>query len=608
LRPDPHSFANPAEARVTHVALDLTVDFAARQLRGSAALDVAAAAGAREVVLDTRDLLVRAVTDGAGAALPFTLGEPDPVLGRALTIPLPPGVARVVVEYATGEGAPALQWFAPEQTAGGEHPFLFTQGHAVLTRSWLPTQDSPGVRQTYEARVTVPAALTAVMSAEQRTPDGAAGPPDGGGGGTRRFEFRMPQPVPPYLFALAVGRLDFRPVGPRTGVYAEPPVVERARAEFADLERMLAAAEAIGGPYRWGRFDVLVPPPSFPYGGMENPRLTFVTPTLIAGDRSLTTVVAHELAHAWAGNLVTQATWSDFWLNEGFTVYMELRIVEALYGAERAAMLEVYGRRELDAEVRRLGPASPGTRLHADLAGRDPAEGVTVVPYVKGAAFLRVLERAVGRERLERYLRSWFDRHAFESVTTEEFVRDLRTHLFRGDASLERRVDVERWLYAPGLPENAVEPRSDALDRVEAQARAFAAGGPAESLQTRAWSAQEWRHFLGVLPRELGPERLRDLDAAYHLSASTNAEVLFAWLRLAVRSRYEPALPALERFLTSQGRGKFVRPLYQELVATRWGEGEARRVYRRARPMYHALVRAALDPVIDSPSSNPASP
>jgi hypothetical protein len=267
-------------------------------------------------------------------------------------------------------------------------------------------------------------------------------------------------------------------------------------------------------------------------------------------------------------------------------------------------MLEVYGRRELAAEMERMGPASPDTRLHLDLTGRDPAEGVTVVPYVKGAAFLRVVERAVGRERLDRYLRSWFERHAFASVTTEEFVRDLRERLFDGDAALERQVDVDRWLYAPGLPENAVEPASDALAAVDVQAGAFARGAPARSLDARGWTPQEWRHFLGALPRDLGADCLAELDSAFALSASTNAEVLFAWLRLAVHNRYEPALPALERFLTTQGRGKFVRPLYAALMASEWGKDEARRIYRRARPMYHSLVTTALDVIVTERSGS----
>jgi hypothetical protein len=468
---------------------------------------------------------------------------------------------------------------------------VFTQGHAILTRSWLPTQDAVGVRQTYDARVTVPDGLTAVMSAEHLTPGGEPAP-----GGARRFAFRMARPIPTYLIALAAGDIAFRAVGERTGVFAESALVDAAREEFAELEAMLAAAESIAGPYRWGRADLLVCPPSFPFGGMENPRLTFVSPTLLAGDRSLTTIIAHELAHAWSGNLVTPATWDDFWLNEGFTVYLELRINEALYGAERAAMLEVYGMRELGAEVERLGPTSPDTRLRLALAGRDPAVAVSAVPYVKGAAFLRAVERAVGRARFDAWLRAWFDRHAFASVTTDGFVRELRAELLPEDAV--PGVDVAAWVDGAGVPADAPRPVSVRLAHVEAQAAAFAVGVPARALDVREWVPQEWRHFLNALPRQLAAERLRDLDEAFALSASSNAEVLFAWLRLALRNEYAPALPAAERFLTLQGRGKFVRPLYQALAATVWGAREARRIYARARPLYHATVAAAVDAVL----------
>ena len=194
----------------------------------------------------------------------------------------------------------------------------------------IPTQDSPGIRQTYNARIVAPAGLRAVMSAEQVTPPGTAA------GGESVFEFRLTHPVPPYLIALAIGDVQFREISPRTGVYSEPGVVDSAAFEFADLDRMVQAAETLLGPYRWDRYDVLVLPPSFPFGGMENPRLTFATPTVIAGDRSLVSLVAHELAHSWSGNLVTNATWSDFWLNEGVTTYVERRIMEAIYGPERA--------------------------------------------------------------------------------------------------------------------------------------------------------------------------------------------------------------------------------------------------------------------------------
>jgi leukotriene-A4 hydrolase len=590
---DPHSFARPDEARVTHVALDLSVDFEARTLSGRATLDLQRAPGATRVVLDTFDLAIAQVTDTAGRPLPRSLGPRDPILGQALTIELPADTTRILIEYATVPSAPALQWLAPEQTAGRTQPYLFSQGQAILTRSWLPTQDSPGVRQTYEARITAPTPLSAVMSAEQLTPSGVDV-----GGGRRRFDFRMTQPIPPYLVAIAVGDLAFRPISGRTGVFAEPSVVERAAHEFADLEKMVEAAERLYGPYRWGRYDLLVLPPSFPFGGMENPRLTFATPTILAGDRSLTSLVAHELAHSWSGNLVTNATWDDFWLNEGFTVFFELRIMEALYGPERAAMLDVLGRRELTDEIARLGPTSPDTRLHLDLAGRNPDDGVSPIAYEKGAAFLKTIEAAVGRARFDAYLRAWFDGHAFRSVTTDEWLADLRQNLIKGDAALEASLRIDEWIHRPGLPANATVPTSAALDRVDAEVRRFMAGASASALDTRAWVTQQWQHFIAALPGTLRPAQLADLDRQFKFSASGNSEVLFAWLRVAVRHHYEPALPALERFLTGQGRRKFLRPLYEDLMTTPWGREEARRLYKQARPTYHAVAVSTLDTIV----------
>ncbi|HSU12713.1 leukotriene A4 hydrolase C-terminal domain-containing protein, partial [Longimicrobium sp.] len=377
-------------------------------------------------------------------------------------------------------------------------------------------------------------------------------------------------------------------------------VLDRAAHEFADLERMLAAAEALYGPYRWGRYDILVMPPSFPFGGMENPRLTFATPTILAGDRSLVSLIAHELAHSWSGNLVTNATWNDFWLNEGFTTYFENRIMEALYGPERAAMLASLGWQDLQQAVKDAGgPAAPDTRLHLDLAGRDPDEGTNDIAYEKGAAFLRTIEAAVGRARWDAYLRSYFDRHAFQPMTTEGFLADVRANLIRGDAALEQRLQLDRWAYQPGVPENAVVPQSTAFARVEEQAQAFADGTRASALQTANWSTQEWQHFLGALPPRMTPAQLADLDRAFKLSEQGNSEILFAWLQIAVRHRYQPALPALERFLTSQGRRKFVRPLFAALMEQgEWGRAHALRIYRIARPGYHPVTSGSVDAIV----------
>lgn len=589
LPEDVHSYARPAEARVTHVDLDLAADFEARTLSGAARLDLARAPDAKALVLDVKDLAIAGVEGPGGTELPFALGAADPILGQALTFELPSGVNQVTVRYATKPEAAALQWLEPSQTLGGKEPFLFSQGQAILTRTWVPTQDSPGIRQTYSARIVVPEGLKAVMSAQALTPEG-----EPAGQGRRAFRFQLDKAVPPYLIAIAVGDLAFRPLGDRAGVYAEPGLADVAAAEFADLPDMIEAAEALYGPYRWGRYDVLVLPPSFPFGGMENPRLTFATPTIIAGDRSLVSLIAHELAHSWSGNLVTNATWSDFWLNEGFTDYFENRIMERLYGPERAAMLAQLGYESLKETVSDLPAAD--TRLKIDLAGRDPDAGFTDIAYQKGAAFLRAIERSVGRERFDAYLRDYFDRFAFQPMTTERFLADVRAKLYGGALP---PIDLDRWAYQPGLPEGAEPPPSDAFAKVEAQAQAFAGGAAAASLKTEGWSTQEWQRFLASLPETLTPAQLADVDAAFGFSRAGNSEIAFSWLMIAVENRYDPAVPALEKFLTQQGRRKFVRPLFAALVEEEgWGRPIAERIYAEARPLYHTVTAASVDEVL----------
>lgn len=590
---DLHSFARPAEARVTHVALDLRADFDARVLRGHATLTIARRPDARELVLDTRDLRISRVVDGDGDALSHRLEPAVEHLGQALVVTLPASGETVRVEYETSPGAPALQWLSPAQTAGKTQPYLYSQGQAILTRTWIPTQDSPGIRQTYEATITVPAPLRVVMSADMLTEEDDADV----GNGLRTYRFRLEQPVPPYLIAIAAGDLAFRAVGPRTGVYTEPVMLKQAAEELADLERMVEAAETLGGPYRWGRYDVLVLPPSFPFGGMENPRLTFATPTILAGDRSLVSLLAHELAHSWSGNLVTNATWNDFWLNEGFTTYFENRIMEALYGPTRAAMLGVLGRNELAREMAALPPED--TRLVLDLKGRDPDDGMTSVAYEKGAALLYTIEHLVGRERFDPWLRGYFNRHAFTSITADQFVGDLREELIGDDKALAARIDLDAWLHEPGLPATAAAPSSAAFTQVESELARFAGGGPASALQVTGWTPQQWQHFLEqIRTRRLSDAQLHDLEATFRLGTSGNSEILFAWLRIAVAREYEPALPALERFLTSQGRRKFLKPLYEDLMASPWGQPHARRIYQQARPTYHSVSAQTVDQIV----------
>ena len=593
---DPWTFAEPETARVTHVALDLTLDFEAREVSGIATLDVLAAAGADKVVLDSQGLQISQVTDENGAPLAYTIGEAVEGKGTPLSVAIvpadEPGRHRIAIAYAAPE-AEALQWLAPEQTAGGQHPYLLSQGQPTLNRSWIPTQDSPGIRQTWEARVVAPRPLTVVMSGLR------VGEPEDLEEGRRAFRFAMDKPVAPYLIAIAAGDLAFRELGPRSGVWTEPSMLDAAAAELADTEKMIDAAEALYGSYRWGRYDMIVLPPSFPYGGMENPTLTFLTPTFIAGDKSLVGLVAHELAHSWSGNLVTNANWADGWLNEGFTSYFENRIMEALYGTRRASQEAALGYADMEKVFAEKGRDAPVTALHLPPAEATPDGGESGIVYDKGALFLRTVESIVGRERLDAWLRQWFDNHAFQPATSALMLADMRANLVKGDADLERRLMLDEWVYGTGLPANAVQPLSTAFAEVDAVAAQYPTTGTVDLKAWAGWTTAERLRLIAKLPKELSSPQLADLDTSLGLSQSGNNEVLFAWLELALANRYEPAVPVAEKFLARVGRRKFVLPLFEVLMKEgAWGPPIARRIYAETRAGYHSVTQGSVDKVI----------
>ena len=563
---DIHSYSNPDRVRVGHISLDLTVVFEQQTIHGVAVLTIEQIGrDTKQLILDSRALRIddtEVSPDGVKyTESVFAIGQPDKILGAPLQIDIAPDTKFIRIRYSTDPAATALQWLTPAQTAGKQHPFLYTQSQAIHARSWIPLQDSPGVRVTFEARVHVPKGLKAVM--------GAAGNPAPG----ESYNFSMEQAVPSYLIALAVGDLAFHSTGPRTGVWAEPSVVESAAAEFSDMENMLEAAERLYGPYRWNRYDVLVMPPSFPFGGMENPCLTFATPTVITGDKSLVSLVAHEMAHSWSGNLVTNATWSDFWLNEGYTVYIERRILEELYGVRRAEMEACLGYQELQAELK-SHPAADQI-LHIDLTGRDPDDGVTSIPYEKGALFLRQVEQTFGRQKFDAFLKDYFDHFAFQSISTEESLDYMREHLFHHDLELAERIPVHQWVFEPGLPASASVPVFE------------------ESPEMEKWSTHEWLRFLRGLPKRLEASRMQELDAIWHLTASGNYEILDQWLLMAIRNRYTPAYPRLEEFLMEVGRRKYVKPLYEAMDLE-----QAVAIYGKARPGYHPITQMTIDSIL----------
>jgi leukotriene-A4 hydrolase len=582
-RQDLHSAATP-DVKVTHVALDLTLDFAAKVLKGTVELTVAPHQK-QTLVLDTKNLVIHEVTGAEGGVRAWKLRPTNARLGEALEIELRPDDAKVRVAYETTAGAEALQWLAPEQTRDRKHPFLFTQGESIFTRTWIPLQDSPQVRATYEAVIHAPKPLTVVMSAEPlgHDKDGA-------------WRFRMPQAIPSYLIALAAGDLAFAPISKRSGVWAEPSLVKAARDELGDTEKMIQAAEALFGPYRWGRYDVLVLPPSFPFGGMENPRLTFATPTVLAGDKSLVSLVAHELSHSWSGNLVTNGTWRDFWLNEGFTVYCEQRIMERLFGPERATMERQLARQDLEKEMRELEPWQQV--LHADLRNRHPDDYFSGVPYMKGALFLRRIEAVFGRERFDAFLRGWFDGHAFQSAVTEDFEAYLKRELLDKDPGKAAQIDLDLWLNKPGLPADAPRDDSPAMAKVDAQRDRFVQGAAVTSLETKGWVTQQWERFIQGLPDSVALERLAELDKAFGFTASHNSEILCDWLVVAIRRHYKGADERLSQFLMEVGRRKFLKPIYTELAKTPEGLEKARTIYAKARPRYHAVSTGTIDKIL----------
>jgi aminopeptidase N len=586
---DAHSFAQPAKAVVTHLDLDISVDFTNRLIRGTASWKIINLGETDTIVFDTRQVRIEKVTlDEDETPAVFSLGEEVEFLGKALRVVIKKNTGKVNIHYSTEKEAAALQWLDPQQTGDKKFPFLFTQSQAILARTWIPCQDSPGIRFTYNAKVTVPAGLLALMSAgnpQQKTANG-------------QYTFKQSQPVPSYLMALAAGDIAFKPIDERTGIYAEPGMLARATWEFADLGKMVKTAEKLYGPYRWGRYDLLVLPPAFPFGGMENPMLTFVTPTVIAGDRSLVSLVAHELAHSWSGNLVTNATWNDFWLNEGFTTYFERRIVEENYGVVEREMQEMLGFQDLEDETEAMGLANPDTRLKLDLKGRDPDLGVSAIAYEKGYLFLRHLENAVGRPALDSFLVKYFDSHAFQSVTTEQFLEYLDKNLLDKHPSLQDKLQVKSWVYEPGLPGNIPQARSEKFSSIDALLPATVQAGSFNGLSRRIRTTNEKLYFLRKLPGNLTVKDMAALDKEFRFSHSGNAEILCVWYTLAVRHQYKPAYAGLKSFLMEVGRRKFLLPLYKELVKTPAGKNWAWQVYQLARPNYHSVSYNSIDALL----------
>lgn len=582
---DHHSFSKPNEAVIKKLNLNIILDFDKKIISGKASYNIENN-NASKIIFDTKDLEIQKVTLGTeDIETTFSLADEIENLGKALEITITNTTDKVNIYYNTKPESEAVQWLNPKQTEGKKHPFLFTQGQAILTRTWIPIQDSPGIKITYNARVELPDSLMAVMSATNPQVKNDFG----------IYNFSMKQAIPPYLIALAAGNLEFKKIGPRTGVYAEPEMIEKAAYEFEDTEKMLEAAEKLYGPYAWEQYDIIVLPPSFPFGGMENPRLTFATPTIVAGDKSLISLIAHEMAHSWSGNLVTNSTWDDFWLNEGFTVYFELRIMEALYGKGYADMIALLGHQDLMKSVEEL--PKDDTKLKLNLKGRNPDDGMTDIAYEKGCAFLRVLEKEAGREKFDAFVNNYFKGYSFKTLNTEQFVAHLNNKLIEPN---NLNVNTDEWIYEAGIPSNQIQITSDKFKLVELELVKFMNGESPSALNHKDWSTHEWLHFIRSLDdNSITIEQMKILDNTFHFTNTTNSEIACAWFEKSIINSYVEAYPKMREFLLTVGRRKFLEPLYKKLSLTESGKQIALDIYGLSRENYHSVSTNTIDEMLD---------
>ncbi len=576
--PDPASDANFDAIRIKHISLDLAVDFATRTLGGTAKLEFDMPIKLAPTRLDVGELVITKVTTCEGEKpvdVSYLPTSSKSVPGKVAVID--PPLPCVVFAYSTPKDVGAFLWLDAELTANKKQPMLFTQSQAILARTWIPLQDSPSVRFTYDATIRVPAGAMAVMSAtnpQKRSDDGV-------------YRFTMDKPIPSYLMALAVGDLEFKAVGPRTGVYAEPNVVDAAAHEFAEVETMLSVGEKLYGPYRWDRYDILVLPPSFPFGGMENPKLSFLTPTVLTGDRALVGLLAHELAHSWSGNLVTNSTWNDVWLNEGFTTYVESRIMEELRGRDWTEMSWAMARMDLDEVL--ADPTVKDTRLALTYkAGEDPDKAPSEIAYDKGALFLRALEEAIGRETFDAFLRTRFDRYAFTSTDSATFEKEIAPLV---DAVKTKPVwTVAQWLHENGVPNGAPFAKSARLESLRARAERFSAEGTLPDASK--WTSTEWLAFLRTMPKGTKREHLEALDKKFGLTTTTNKVLAKSWYPIAIAADMQETAQAIEDYLFLVGRRYLVTTVYGALVEKGgfWRE-LATRSFERAKAGYHPVTR-----------------
>ncbi|XP_054153154.1 leukotriene A-4 hydrolase-like isoform X2 [Oppia nitens] len=576
---DANSFARPDLSRVSHISWKAFINFDDQIIEATVDLTVDKQNETiDELFLDTTQLSIFDVRNGeTNEQLSYELSPSVAVFGSKLTVKLPPKKRSIIrIDYRTSNKASALQWLKPEQTAGKRQPYLFSQCQAIYCRSIIPCQDTPAVKTPYDATVVVPKDVVVLMSA-MRVESGSWHQSDKGM--TKEYRFEQKIAIPSYLMAIVAGDLVSKRIGPRSHVWSEPEVIDQCAYEFANTEKFITTAENIVGPYVWGIYDLLVLPPSFPFGGMENPCLTFVTPTLLAGDRSLDVVVAHEIAHSWTGNLVTNKNWGNFWLNEGFTRFLEMKIVGRLNGGEPNRQFNaIGGLKALKFEIEAMGEQNNYTKLMIDPRGVDPEDAFSSVPYEKGHTFLFYLEQLLGGPQVfEPFLKSYINHFKYQSIETNDFKEYLENY-FKDKTDILSKVEWDLWLHSTGMP--PIIPDYDkSLSKMCTELTNKWINANDNNLSEfklsdiSSMNPMQVKEFLSqLLDSEipLSLTKMHVLTEIYGLKSNKNSEIRSIWIRLGLKSHWKECINETIEFITSQGRMKFVKPIYRALYA--WDE------------------------------------
>lgn len=605
---DDHSYANVNQVRTKHLHLDLDVNFENKTIYGVARHDLGKH-NSDNVIFDTKYLQIQKITSGEKGKekeLEFVIGswDKDSILGQPLIVTLKKSERYINIYYQTTTKTVALEWLEPLQTRGKIHPILYTLGSPTSTRTWIPLQDSPTNRFTYSATVKVPKELMAVMSAENQVKRNSEG----------IYKFSMKKPIPSYLVALSVGNYSYKRISDKCGIYSESEFLSQASDELEDLPKMMQITEKMFGPYQWGKYDLLIMPNSFPYGGTENPCLNFIHPTVLAGDKSLSLSLVKQLAHSWAGNLVTPRSWNDLWLNEGLTVYFEHRILEELEDNEYSNMLTLVKFNELKEEIKYLKKVNRlgDTHLKLDLKNRNPDTGVIEVSQIKGALFFKTLETKVGRKKIDEFLVNYLNSFAFQAISTEKFIEYFKNELID---PIKLSFNIDEWIYQPGIPKNCINVNSERLNEMQKFAREFASGIDifepktifepipksrkikriTKQIKRSDYSTYEWIEFIRKLPKNISPEKMAMVDAYMNFSNWGNSEVMTEWYVLSIQSGYKPALSPMEEFVSRVGRSKYLLPIYAALNETEENRQLALSIFEIAKMNYHSISISAIE-------------